>query len=83
MKQLGNEASIILQPASYVERLSLDTLFDALQPLEIELGRATDRFWWHGRHNIRAATFSGWNVCSGGCARSREKSVAPACCTCA
>jgi tRNA (guanine-N7-)-methyltransferase len=52
MKQLGHEASIILQPASYVERLSLDTLFDALQPLEIELGAGDGSFLvaWAAQH---------------------------------
>ena len=44
MKQLGNEASIILQPASYVERLPVDKLFDAPQPLEIELGAGDGSF---------------------------------------
>ena len=44
MKQLGNDASIIFQPGSYVERLSLDELFEARQPLEIELGAGDGSF---------------------------------------
>ena len=52
MKQLGNEASIILQPASYVERLPVDKLFDAPQRLEIELGAGDGSFLvaWAGLH---------------------------------
>ncbi len=52
MKQLGNEASIILQPASYVERLPLDNIFDAPQPLEIELGAGDGSFLvaWAAQH---------------------------------
>jgi len=52
MKQPGNEASIILQPASYVERLPVDKLFDAPQPLEIELGAGDGSFLvaWAAQH---------------------------------
>ena len=52
MKQLGNEASIILQPASYVERLREEELFDAPQPLEIELGAGDGSFLvtWAAQH---------------------------------
>jgi tRNA (guanine-N7-)-methyltransferase len=52
MKQLGNEASIILQPGSYVERLPVDKLFDAPQPLEIELGAGDGSFLvaWAAQH---------------------------------
>ena len=44
MKQLGNEPSIVLQPAYYVERLQMEKLFDAPQPLEIELGAGDGSF---------------------------------------
>ena len=44
MKQSGNEAPIILQPASYVERLPIDKLFDSPRPLEIELGAGDGSF---------------------------------------
>jgi tRNA (guanine-N7-)-methyltransferase len=52
MKQLGNEASIILQPASYVERLAVEEIFDAPQPLEIELGAGDGSFLvaWAAQH---------------------------------
>jgi tRNA (guanine-N7-)-methyltransferase len=52
MKQTGNEAAVILQPASYVERLPVDKLFDAPQPLEIELGAGDGSFLvaWAGQH---------------------------------
>ena len=52
MKQLGNEAPIILQPASYVERLPVERLFDAPQPLEIELGAGDGSFLvgWAAQH---------------------------------
>lgn len=52
MKQLGNEASTILQAASYVERLAVDKLFDAPQPLEIELGAGDGSFLvaWAAQH---------------------------------
>ena len=52
MKQLGNEASIILQPASYVERLPVGKLFGAPQPLEIELGAGDGSFLaaWAAQH---------------------------------
>ena len=33
--------SVIFQPGSYVERLSLAELFSASQPLEVELGCRT------------------------------------------
>jgi tRNA (guanine-N7-)-methyltransferase len=44
MKESGTEESIVLQPESYVERLPIDTLFDAPQPLEIELGAGDGSF---------------------------------------
>jgi tRNA (guanine-N7-)-methyltransferase len=52
MKQLGNESSIILHPASYVDRLPMDKLFDAPQPLEIELGAGDGSFLvaWAAQH---------------------------------
>jgi tRNA (guanine-N7-)-methyltransferase len=52
MKQSGNEESIVLQPESYVERLPIDTLFDAPQPLEIELGAGDGSFLvaWAAQH---------------------------------
>lgn len=52
MKQTGNEAPIIVQPASYVERLPIDGLFDAQQPLEIELGAGDGSFLvaWAAQH---------------------------------
>ena len=52
MKQPGNEAPIILQPASYVERLPVERLFDAPQPLEIELGAGDGSFLaaWAAQH---------------------------------
>jgi len=52
MKQLGNEVSIILQPASYVERVPVEKLFDAPQPLEIELGAGDGSFLvaWATQH---------------------------------
>ena len=55
MKQLGNEGSIILQPASYVERLPMDRFFDAPQPLEIELGAGDGSFLvaWAGLRSER------------------------------
>ena len=55
MKQPGNEAAIILQPASYVERLPIDKLFDTPQPLEIELGAGDGSFLaaWAALHPER------------------------------
>jgi len=55
MEQLGNEAPIILQPASYVERLPIDKLFEAPQPLEIELGAGDGSFLaaWAAQHPRR------------------------------
>lgn len=52
MKQSGNDRPIILQPESYVERLPLDRLFDAPQPLEIELGAGDGSFLvaWAAQH---------------------------------
>jgi tRNA (guanine-N7-)-methyltransferase len=38
------EKSIIITPASYVERLPIETLFDSSQPLEIELGSGDGSF---------------------------------------
>ena len=55
MKQSGNEESIVLQPESYVERLAIDTLFDAPQPLEVELGAGDGSFLvaWAAQHPDR------------------------------
>lgn len=52
MKQTGNEVPIVLQPATYVERLPIDKLFDAPQPLEIELGAGDGSFLvaWAAQH---------------------------------
>jgi tRNA (guanine-N7-)-methyltransferase len=52
MKEPGNEQAIVLQPASYVERLPIPTLFDAPQPLEIELGAGDGSFLvaWAAQH---------------------------------
>jgi tRNA (guanine-N7-)-methyltransferase len=55
MKQTGNEAPIIVQPPSYVERLPINGLFDAQQPLEIELGAGDGSFLvaWAAQHPDR------------------------------